>query len=103
MEKKKLDPIFNLIKKLVLSYLVKAGLAASGPVNWVAAFMLNRALKPLQVELAKYLTWIEGQIAIQRQKEIDEKNRKKYEESLQDGKTEQQLDSDTSDFLNGRK
>lgn len=88
----------------VLALLARAGIAMSWPVKWLVTQFLNYFFALVNKFIKKKVKEVKEDIAVKQAKKTDEKNSAKYEEVLKDeNKTEADLDSATSNFLNGRK
>lgn len=90
-----------MIKKAVTFLLKRLGMTAGGPVYWLASFVLEKVLVILWAKLKLYAakTW-DYLVKSWKNKSIDRKA-ERYEETLQDGATEQEQIDATTDLLNG--
>lgn len=93
----------SALKLLIIKMLSRAGLALTGPLGWLASLIIDRLLIKLE-KWARHQAKVAKEAAQNfREKKNDEKNAEEYKEVLNSpNKTESQLDSSTSDFLNSK-
>ena len=99
-----------MVKDIVLTAIRNYALGAmTGLVGWRLQ-LAKLFLKYAWPHASSAYDWCEkkvylwaGVLKIEKQKKVDEQNAAEYEEALNDGATEDQLDDATSDLLNGRR
>lgn len=89
------------ISAIIMRLLARAGVAVTGPIGWFVSIFVNKFIiwfEKLARKLAKNLQdWVKNN----QSKKEDEKNEQKYQEVINsDNKTEADIDSASSDFLN---
>lgn len=91
------------MKTAILLLLKKAGVALSGPLGWLASLFIDKLISFLFEKGKELFIYLKDKITNALERRVDEKNSAKYEETLsKPGKSESDIDSATSDFLNGR-
>lgn len=90
------------MKALAALILKKIGAAATGPLGWVLSLLIDKILKFLWEKGKEGLTRIWQTISLKWFGKSQDKKSEKYEETLQDGVTEQEQIDATTDMLNGR-
>lgn len=89
------------ISAIIMKLLARAGVAVSGPVGWFLSLFLDRFLIWVEKNIRYYAKVLSDKWKNDNLAKEDEKNEQKYNEVLNsDTKTEGDVDSATSDFLN---
>ena len=89
------------ISAIIMKFLARAGVAVSGPVGWIVSIFVNKFIIFAEKAIREVLKNIKDKLKNDQLKKEDEKNEQKYNEVINsETKTEADIDSATSDFLN---
>jgi len=90
------------VKALIISYLAKVGVKASGLLGWLAGLLIDRALLWVQGQFVRAFDAVVFYFKDKKAAKHEKQNEEKYNESLQDGAAESDQHDATTDLLNGR-
>ncbi len=91
------------MKNLLLFLLKKVGVKLTGPLGWVASFIIEKLAIYLEKKLRQFFKYLKDSYEVKSKKKKDDENGQKLKDVLEsETKTESEIDDATSDFLNGR-